>query len=92
MNEKINKRFIRFRFARGCVYDEHGHVRFIEHLPRFFHPQRAQRAFVVDTGRVNDHHRSDRQQLHGFIDRVGRGAFHVGYDGKILSRHRVDDT
>ena len=47
-------------------------------------------ALVVKTRRVDDEHRPQGQQLHGFLHRVGGGAPGVGNDGQLLAGDGVD--
>ena len=56
------------------VDHENAHVGAVEHLPGLLDPLLAQRADVVDAGRVDEQHRPERQQLHRLLDRVGRRA------------------
>ena len=55
-----------FLQAGGTVGHQHGQVRPPQDLPRPFHPQAAQAARIVESGRIGDDHRTQRQQLHGF--------------------------
>ena len=76
--------------AGSRLDDEEGDVRFIEDLVGPLHAQAAQFAFVVDTRRVNQQHRAQRQQLHRLGHGVRRGPRRVGHDGQVLVRQGVD--
>ena len=61
----------------------------VEDGPCALHPQLAERAFVVHAGSVDEQHRAERQQLHGLLDGVRRGAGDGRDDGHVLARDRV---
>ena len=72
--------------------DEQGHVGLVQHVARPPDAQLAQRALVVEAGRVDDGDGPQGQQLHGLVDRVGRGALHLRNDGDLLAGQGVDEA
>ncbi len=54
--------------------DDDAQVSTVEHLRRPPGPEFTERAHVVQTGRVDEQHRAEGQQLHGLLHRVGGGA------------------
>jgi len=72
--------------------NNHTQIRPVKHLPRLVHAQLAQGSHVINAGRINEEHRPQRQQLHGFLDRIGRGPGEFGDDGHILPRDRVEQA
>ena len=76
-------------FANRAVDNEHRNISFIEYLPGTLHAQLAHGALVVHAGRVDNDDRAERQKLHGFLHRVGRGALDSGHNGDILPRNGV---
>ena len=70
--------------------DEQRQVRLFRGLLRFLHAQPAERAHVVETGRVDEHAGPDAVHLHRFEDRVRRCAGDVGDKRRLLARDGVD--
>ena len=70
--------------ARGRVQHDEGDIRLFQHIFGPAHPFRAQFAFVVQAGGVDEHHRAQGQNFHGFHHGVGGSAGGVGYDGGLL--------
>ena len=64
--------------------DDHAQVGAVEHLHGAPGPQLAERAHVVEAGRVDEQHRAEGQQLHGLLHRVGGGARLLRHDGHVL--------
>jgi len=71
---------------------QHPQISSIEHLPGFANTQPSQLAFVVHTGRVNEHHRTQGEELHGFFDRVGGGAGDGGHNRDLLAGDGVEQA
>jgi hypothetical protein len=63
---------------------QHAEVGAVEDLLRLLHAQRAQRARVVDARRVDEQHRTQRQEFHRLLDGVGRRAGGVGDNRHFL--------
>ena len=87
-----NKRVVRLSHPERTVYHQHGDIRLSQHLAGTLYPQRAEGADVVKAGRVDDHDRSQRQQLHRFFDRIGRRTKGIGNDRYFLIGHSVHDA
>ena len=71
------------------IHHQHSHIRLVEYLIALSHPQASQLAFVVNARRINHHHRTQRQQLHGLIYRVRGSSLHVRHHSQVLARDRV---
>ena len=91
-------RVLGFRLGEERLFDvapvigarsEHGDVGAVEHLPCARHALRAEFADVVEAGGVDQLHRAERLQLHGFLHRIGGGAGHVRDDRHLLAGERV---
>ena len=74
------------------IHHQHSHIRLVEYLIALSHPQASQLAFVVNARRINHHHRTQRQQLHGLIYRVRGSPLHIRHHSQVLACNRVQYT
>ena len=74
------------------VNDKHRQIGLCKCLPGALYAQLAQRAFIVNAGRIDDYNRSNRQKLHRFLHGVSRCPLDVGNEGHLLSGHGVNDA
>ena len=56
----------------------------------FFHALLPQSAFVIQSRRIDQNDRSERQEFHCFLTGCCRRTLDFRYDSEILSRDRVD--
>ena len=75
-----------------CIDDDNRQITLVHHLHGFPDALSAERTDVIQTRGVNHHDGAERQQFHGFGDRIRRCACDVGDNGEVLSGHRVDET
>ena len=75
-----------------CIDDQDDYICFIEHLPCPFHAQFPQSACIIKPRCIDNQDRSQWQQFHGLIHRIGRRPLFIRNDSQILSRHSIDDT
>ena len=67
-------------------------VCFIQYLTAFSDSLFPQLSFIVNTRRINNHDRSQRQELHGFTDRIRCRTLNLGNNRQLLTRHCIDKT
>ena len=92
--------FARFQFSTqekillpnaACgIHNQHRNVGGCQHFLCLLNAQQSQLSLVVKTGGVENDHRPQGEQLHGFFYGVGGGTLHIRYHRKILSRYRIN--
>ena len=86
----LNQHLILRLPANSAVYHQQSHIRLIQHLIAFLHPELPQFSLVINTRRVNHHHRAQWQKLHRLIDRVCSSSLHLRHNGQILACHCIN--
>ncbi len=71
---------------------EHAEVGAVDDLARALNAHFAKGAHIVDAGRVDEEHRPERQQFHGFFHGVGGRAGEVRDNGHLLPSDGVQQT
>ena len=80
-----------FEGAPGAGFrDDDPQVDPVENGARALHPQFAEGTLVVDAGGVDEEDRSERQEFHRLLHRVGGGAGEFRDDGDLLPRDGVE--
>ena len=81
--QSLDDVFLELPPLAGLGY-HHTQVGALEHLPGAIGAQLAEGSHVIDSGRVDEEHRTQGQQLHGFLHGVGGGAGELRDDGHVL--------
>ena len=84
--------FLRVADADGGVDNQEHKIGFAQDFQGFGDTQLSQLADIVETGRVDDHYRPNRQYFHRFVHRIGRGSGHSGNDGQGLVGQGVNQA
>ena len=88
----LPQRFIRFAEAYAGVYYEQSDVALTKHLLSLGYALRAQFAFIVKAGCVDNHYGAEGQKLHSLIYRVGSGALLFADNGKFLTGDGINQA
>ena len=84
--------FIRLAEANAGIYNEQSDVALTKHLLSLGDALRAQFAFIVKAGGVDNHYGAEGQKLHSLIYGVGSGALLFADNGKLLAGDSVDQA
>ena len=68
--------FRRLQFSSGFRH-EHRDIRLLQHFSGTLRSHFTEFPGIVDAGRVDDHDRTERQQLHGLMDRISRRSRNI---------------
>ena len=78
----------RLQTARA-VRDKNRNIRLFQHAERPADTLLTERALIINARRVDDNHRTDREQFHRLLHRIGGRALDIGNNGQCLSGHAV---
>ena len=76
--------------AAAAVHNKQGNVTLVEHLIGFPDSKFTQLALIVESRSVDHNNRTERQQLHSFLNRVCSSTEHIRYYCKVLPCQCVD--
>ena len=92
-NLPLAEQFEQFLLCRlqttRAVRDKNRNIRLFQHTQCPADALRAERALIVNTRCVDDNHRTDREQFHRLLHRIGGRALDIGNNGQCLSGHAV---
>ena len=87
--EQLDKLLLgRLQTARA-VRDKNRNIRLFQHAERPANTFLTERALIINARRVDDNHRTDREQFHRLLHRIGGRALDIGNNGQCLSGHAV---